>query len=210
MTDTFSLIIFWLLKMVIFQAFEDGIEVNGQTINTITDGLKSIRFLIEKYFEQAGLPIPGAIEENKWYSQQSWLDVFKTISEKIGPNAMFKIGKKIPENAEFPPEIDSIEKALESIDIAYHMNHRNKNGEILFDQKSNTMYEGIGHYGYEKKENENKIIMRCENPYDCDFDRGIITTQANLFNPTAVISHDDTQDCRKNGKDSCTYIIEWK
>ena len=194
--------------MVIFKAFEEGIEVNGQTINTILEGMISIKFVVDKYFEQAGLPKTGEIEPDKWYSQQKWLDIFQTISERIGPTSMYKIGKKIPENAKFPSEIDNIEKALASIDVAYHMNHKNAKGQVLFDNSK--IYEGIGHYGYEKIPNEKIVIMKCENPYDCDFDRGIITAMANRFNPTAKINHDDSKECRKDGKNSCTYIIGWK
>jgi hypothetical protein len=196
--------------MVSFKAFEEGIEVNGQTINSVLEGLYSIRFVLDKFFVEAGYPKAGEIDPTQWYSQQQWLDIFRIISEKIGSKAMFKIGKKIPENAEFPPEIDNIEIALSSIDIAYHMNHRTNEGQILFDIKNGKMYEGIGHYWYKKIKNKNKIIMKCENPYDCDFDRGIITAMANKFNPTAKVVHDDSNECRKYGKNSCTYIVEWE
>lgn len=196
--------------MVVFKVFEQGMMVNGQTINSVLNGLYSIKFVLDDYFEKAGYPKAEEIDPKEWYSQQQWLDIFKIIAEKIGSNAMFKIGKKIPENAIFPPEINSIEKALASIDVAYHMNHRNKNGQILFNNKNGEMLEGIGHYGYEKIKDERKIIMKCENPYDCDFDRGIITAMANKYNPTAIVNHDDTKECRKEGCKSCTYIIEWK
>jgi hypothetical protein len=43
---------------------------------------------------------------------------------------MFLIGKAIPEKAVLPPEIDSLEKALHSINMAYRMNHRG--GEFGF------------------------------------------------------------------------------
>jgi hypothetical protein len=48
------------------------------------------------------------------------------------------IGKSIPENAQFPPEINSIEAGLQAIDVAYHMNHR-IDGKPLFDPKTGKM-----------------------------------------------------------------------
>jgi hypothetical protein len=125
------------------------------------------------------------------------LDSLQEISLKIGPKSLFAIGKAIPSNAQFPPDINTIEKALASIDIAYHMNH--KNGEI-------------GHYKLIKAEGRTAKMV-CDNPYPCDFDRGIIEAMAQKFKPAdsimAFVEHDDTQPCRKKGADSCTYLITW-
>ena len=71
------------------------------------------------------------------------------------------------------------------------------------------MTEGIGHYGYEKVENKNKIISKCENPFPCYFDRGLLTAMAQKFENTAEVKHDDSKSCRRKGGESCTYIITW-
>ena len=198
--------------MVQFKAFEEGIQVNGTTIMSIVDGMEKYASLGKKYLIKAGLPENIINDAEHWYSQQLWLDVFKTISTKVGENTLFLIGKKIPENAVFPPEIDNIEKALSAIDVAYHMNHRNADSEVLFDPSrppEKIMLEGIGHYGHEKV-SDTMALMICENPYPCDFDRGIITTMAQRFNKSAGVSHDDSKPCRKNDADSCTYIVTWR
>ncbi|HOV14530.1 MAG TPA: hypothetical protein PK771_09625, partial [Spirochaetota bacterium] len=98
--------------------------------------------------------------------------------------------------------------AIQSIDIAYHLNHR-KNGKVLFDTQNGKMFEGIGHYGYEKVDDKNMIICECKNPYPCAFDKGIITAMAQKFESKAKVIHDDSKPCRKNGTDSCTYIVTW-
>lgn len=194
--------------MAQFIAFNSDVEVNGETVLSIVDGMgiykdKAIVFLSDNGIVNAQ---PG-----EWYSQQAWLDAFKTISEVTGAFTLFNIGKKIPENAQFPPEIDNIEKALSAIDVAYHMNHR-LNGEVLFNPGTGEMKEGIGHYGYEKVEDK-LVRMVCDNPYPCDFDRGIIEAMAQQFKPAdcplVMVQHDDSQPCRKKGDDSCTYIIKW-
>ena len=115
---------------------------------------------------------------------------------------------KIPENAMFPSGVKDIASAIKLIDVAYHLNHR-KNGKVLFDINTGKMEEGIGHYGYEKIENRNMIISECMNPYPCAFDFGIIMAMARKFEIKANIAHDDSKPCRKNGADSCTYIITW-
>lgn len=194
--------------MAEFVAFEPGIEVNGEAILSVIDG-STIKGVAIALLARHGIiqPRPG-----QWYSQQAWLNCFKEIHASIGPNTCFLIGRKIPENAVFPADIDNIEKALSSIDVAYHLNHR-KNGTILFDAQSGQMHEGIGHYGYERIPGRKQAHMICNNPYPCDFDRGIIDTMARKFKPNGTlftkVTHDDTAPCRKLGADACTYLIEW-
>lgn len=192
---------------MMYEPFEEGIEVLGTSMISVIASLPSVPFIVDRYFIDVGLPIPAKLEPEAWYSQAKWLKIFKLISDKTGPNTLLNIGKKIPENAVFPLNISSIEEALQSIDIAFHMNHRNAKGQVLYD--NGKLLEGIGHYNYIKKTNENKITMVCNNPYHCDFDRGIISAQAFKFKPNAIIMHDDSKECRKLGADSCTYNITW-
>jgi hypothetical protein len=74
------------------------------------------------------------------------------------------------------------------------------------------MKEGIGHYGFEKIDDQ-KIKMVCDNPYPCDFDRGIITNTAKIFSPDKNkfprVEHDQSGVCRKKGDESCNYIVSW-
>lgn len=193
--------------MAQFIALNPKARVNGQTVLSVVSGM-SIASFSKGILADNGIidPKPG-----EWYSQQAWLDAFRQIAEKIGPATLNAIGKQIPEKAEWPAEIDTIEKALGSIDIAYHMNHR-IDGVILFDQHSGTMKEGIGHYKFEVL-GDNKGKMICDNPYPCDFDMGIIEAVAEKFKPgdsrTVSVAHDESGKCRKNGDDNCAYIINW-
>ncbi len=195
-----------------FKAFEQDIEVNGTTVNAIVDGLGRYKSLAKKYLLGVGIGIEEngelKIEKEGWYSHDSWLKSFEEIAKEIGDATLQIIGMKIPENAIFPSGVKDIDSAIKSIDIAYHLNHR-KNGKVLFDINTGKMEEGIGHYGYEKIENRNMIISECMNPYPCAFDFGIIMAMARKFEIKANIAHDDSKPCRKNGADSCTYIITW-
>jgi hypothetical protein len=180
--------------MAQFIAFEPNVEVNGETVLAIVDGMEAFAGRARQILAQCGIvdAKPGG-----WYRQQSWLDAFRIIAKTVGPKTLFLIGTRIPENANFPPQIDSIDKALAAIDVAYHMNHRG--GEI-------------GTYGY-KSTSSNSATMVCKNPYPCDFDRGIIEAMAKRFKPKGSlivrVSHDDAAGCRKEGGDSCTYRVTW-
>jgi hypothetical protein len=180
--------------MTMFKAMSPNTQVNGQTVLSVVDGMGAFKSRAITILSEHGIDDP---QPNQWYSQQAWLDAFRTISEKIGPSTLVQIGKTIPKTAAFPPEIDSIEKALAAIDIAYHMN--NRGGEI-------------GHYTYSANGSKTTAKMVCNNPFPCDFDRGIIIAMSERFAPkgsSPKVQHDDSQPCRKKGCNSCTYLISW-
>ena len=88
------------------------------------------------------------------------------------------------------------------------MNHR-KHGEVMYDETTGSLVEGIGHYGFEPLPGQKAIRSLCKNPYPCDFDRGILTAMARRFERSAVVRHDATQPCRQHGGESCTYHVRW-
>lgn len=192
--------------MAQFKALHPDVEVNGQTVLSVVNGLGEMKNMGLRILKRNNIHDP---EPDKWYSQQDWLNAFKYFAEKVGPNTLFLIGSSIPENADFPPDIDNIEKAMSILDMAYHMNHR-LNGNRLFNRKNGQIVEGIGHYLY-KKIDDGKVKIICNNPYPCDFDMGIIDAMAKKFKyegsfPKLV--HADGS-CRKNGDDHCSYIVSW-
>jgi len=195
-----------------FKVFESGVEVNGPTVNSIVDGLGVFTNLSRRYLsrEQIGQVVNRrlVLDMQGWYSQAAWLRAFENIAKQVGDKVLFNIGLSIPRNASFPPWVVDIERAIRAIDVAYHINHR-KGGRPLFDVDSGVMREGIGHYGYRRISGENRIISESRNPYPCAFDWGLITAMARKFEPQVQVVHDDTKECRKNGADSCTYIITW-
>ena len=176
-----------------FIAFAPGVEVNGQTVLSVVEGMPMVKKLAREILENNGLV---NVQPERWYSQQGWLDSFKAIASRVGAATLYQIGTKIPENAIFPLDIDSLEKALASIDIAYHLNHRG--GEI-------------GHYNL-KSFGTTEAVMTCHNPYPCDFDRGIISSMTQRFvgtGSTYSVFHSKEGGCRKNGDNSCTYLISY-
>lgn len=179
--------------MAQFKAFEPGVEVMGSVVVSFVEVMGAFKSLAEGILQDNGIPnpVPG-----NWYSQQAWLNSFRTITEQIGPNTVFLLARQIPTGAEIAPEIDTIEKALFSLDNAYRVSHRG--GEA-------------GHYIFVKTGNTTGQ-MHTLNPYPCDFDRGILDALTKRFepsNPYLDIVHHDNAPCKKKGADSCTYSITW-
>lgn len=196
-----------------FRPFEDGIEVSGDSLGAIVDGFKNYPSVAMKCLSKFGLVKsepgkPPVVDRSGWYPLKDWLLAYEGIANEIGYNSLYGIGRSIPENAVFPPHINDVFSAVSSIDVAYHLNHR-KDGAVMFDMQTGMMLEGIGHYKAEGFPDENRIVCVCENPYPCDFDRGIISAMASRFEPGSKTVHDNDAPCRKKGADSCTYIVWW-
>jgi hypothetical protein len=176
-----------------FQASSSSVEVNGETVLSIVAGMafatnRAQRILAAHKIDD---PKPG-----HWYRQQDWLDAFKEIADILGPNTLYQIGMKIPEQAKFPPTIDSVEKALSAINQAYQMNHR---GGEIGSYEFHPTGAGTG-----------KVV--CRNPYPSDFDRGIIHAMASRFAPNRMhvkVELDSSQPTRKTGGDTCTFLVAW-
>lgn len=180
--------------MKTFQASSPKVEVNGETVYSVIDGMGAFKSKALSILNENGIvdPKPGM-----WFKQQDWLNAFKTISETVGSHTINTIGQKIPENAQFPPQITEIHGALTSLNQAYQMNHR---GGL------------IGDYKYEKTDDKSGK-MTCTNPYPDIFDSGIITAigreflPADSYNIKVII--DESQPVREKGADSTTFIISW-
>jgi len=181
--------------MAQFVPFQEGVEVNGHTILSVIHAYEAGKEYRTQIMAKHGLePEPGV-----WYPQKAWLDAFKEIADEVGQHTLYMIGKAIPEHADFPPDIDNLEKALASLDMAYHMNHRN--GEI-------------GHYELVQFDGKKRqAVMVCNNPYPSEFDRGIITTLLRKFKPEDSFRYDvqldRTKETRLKGGESCTYLVSW-
>ena len=169
--------------------FMPGVEVNGQAILSFLEVIEPYRQTARRILADQGIPDP---QRGTWYPQQAWLEAFRAIAQQIGPNALYEIGRKIPDTADWPVEIDSVERALASIDTAYHMNHRGG---------------AIGNYFFTMA-GDRTGTMTCSEPYPCDFDRGIVEAMAAKFTGTFSLQHEGTQ-CRKKGDPCCVYRLTW-
>jgi len=191
----------------------DGVEVLGASVQAIVAGFQDASTLVSRLLLEQGMGKAGPngkviIEPETWYPANRMLSAFRQVAEEVGGGVQFQIGLKVPENAKFPPSVKDTETALASIDIAYHMNHRQA-GKPMFDPASGKMAEGIGHYLHTRVAGKNESVVVCDNPYPCDFDRGLITAMARRFQTAAFVLHDDTKPCRKKGGAACTYLVRW-
>lgn len=171
---------------------ETGIEVNGQTVMSFIDGVPSaFEEKTRTILADNGIENP---DTDEWYPQQAWLDALSEIEKKVGESTLNTIGKTVPDNAEWPDHVESVVDGFDSIDEAYHMNHRGGR---------------IGHYDAEMVD-DSTVRIECDNPYPCAFDTGIVENVARTFVDSGIPQVTEIgETCRSDGEDHCVYEVSW-
>lgn len=175
-----------------------GCEVLGVPViafaNAFPSGLEEIGL---KILARHGL---GDLQPDQWYSYQFYLDAMKDIADAFGRPLLAEIGEAAVRAVELPPEWKTLDALLPAIDAGYQMQHRGD----------------PGHYRAEKIEsdrvlNRARVVSNC--PHPCEYSRGVLEGLVGRFKIDGAIDilvrHDDEAPCKKDGADSCTYIITW-
>ena len=194
--------------------FEPGIELSGLIVGPIVDAFKLFPSVAVKGLLAHGIgALKGkdmVVDRQAWYPIEKWLAAFDAFATTVGPRALFQIGQQIPKYAD-PSQlahVTDIAAGIASIDVGYHMQHR-KNGRLMFDPATGQTLPGIGTYASKAEPGQRRITAVCEDPYPCEFDRGLLLGFATKFEKLARVAHDDRTPCRKDGARSCTYQISW-
>jgi hypothetical protein len=135
-------------------------------------------------------------DPNALFSLVGYLSALRELQEQFGPSFIRKMGSLVFSKAVFPPGLDTTEKVLDSLNVAFHMNHDdNAAGKIGSYQWTPT--------------GDRRGTMVCDNPYPCALDLGILEAVATRFSESGKVVHDDSQPCRHKGGNTCTYSVEW-
>ena len=179
-----------------------GVEVRGEIVLAMIKGMGGLGKRLRHVLAEHGLDYP---RPDHWYSQDDLLEALEAIAAGGTPFVVFNMGTQVADDAEFPPEIDSIEKALTHLDALHGGGHRVFSGGGHCNAKT-------GSYAFEKTGERSGAIV-CRTPYACDFDRGLIEATVRRFRPQGswdvTVKHADSLGCRKLGGDGCTYLVGW-
>jgi len=191
----------------------ENIEVLGSNLSNVLNAFGSFQMLASRIMTEeklGSLNKEGLVEfdANTWYPVVRWLSTLRRVGKDFGDKMLMDAGIAVPANAVFPPFVKDIDSAIQSIDVAYHMNHAS-GGKPMFDPATGAITEGIGHYGFKRLPNQRRIIAEVSSPYPCPFDNGLILSMARRFEKTAGVSHDTSKPCRAKGGLSCTYVVSW-
>jgi hypothetical protein len=190
-----------------------GFGILGQALQTMVEGFGAFRSLASGILLAEGIGTRGPdghirLDPETYYALEAELKAFKHAYEQVGGATMFNVGLKVPENAIFPPDVVDVYASVESINLAYHINH-SKDGVSMYDSATDRMIDGIGDYLTTSHRDQERIIVVNATPYPDDFSRGIVTALARRFESRANVEIDETKPTLKNGGETSTYIVTW-
>lgn len=172
----------------------DQVEVYGRSVQALLNAMEFFQLKAHSILASHGIE---RLEAEKWYPLPSVLNSFEDILQQVGPHTTRAIGHAVPDHAVFPPGIDSFPSAMGALDSAYRMNHRGTGD--------------IGGYAFHPM-TERSASMVCDNPYPCEFDRGLLESLYKRFRPKGSlmlhVDH-DPEKCRSAGAQACIYQLKW-
>jgi hypothetical protein len=162
--------------------------VSGRDVLSMLAATGAFRKTAEQLLHEHGIT---GVEGAGWYSLPAYAETLRELEQRVGPNAVFRIGKEIPSHIELPAGLDTFEKVAASFGPAFAMNHRNA---------------GNGSLEYEITGPESATIV-AGTPYPCDFDRGVIMGFfQKLLQLTPHYQHDSLL-CKKKGAAVCVHYV---
>ena len=191
----------------------EEIEVSGRSVVGFVQGFAAFKTLATRYLLEEGVGELGPdevirVEAEDWYPLAGFLRAFERVAAGTGDLLVHRLGMAVMQSVYWPPEANTLPGMVQLIDTGYHLHHR-RHGQVLFDVETGTKHEGIGRYVGERESDE-VFVVRCENPYLCAFDRGLVEGALLRLGDRAghsKVVHDDSEPCRAKGGISCTLRI---
>ncbi len=169
-------------------------EVWGGAVLGVAEGLAAHGIPWQSVLEllgEAGIGLPRA---EAWVPLAANLAFHAAVERAHGRPALRVMGRAIPDTARFAPDMDTLDRALRVLEVAYQVNHRGK---------------GLGGYYCTFERPEHAEVV-CENPYPCDMDWGILERLAEQYGGSgAMVSHRPGADCRRLGAKACVFDLRW-
>ncbi len=134
-------------------------------------------------------------DKKEWLKLNDWLDVQNEVKEIFGSAMLYYIGKKTFHNAKWSKDIDSLPKALKSIDCAYHNTHTKGN---------------IGNYLY-KNDGDSTFYIHAKTPYQQEFNLGLLRGLCDVFiskHQKSTITINKRLKSDKRCRDNTVYKIQ--
>lgn len=191
---------------------DPSVQSSGACLQSMVDAFGAFKTAVSRLLVESGVGVLGKdgivkIDPAAWYPIRIELDTLRRMRDRVGENAIFEVGARIPANIALPPAIVDVPSALGVLDIAYHMNH-GRNGVALFDPATGAIGEGIGHFEA-RRTGERDMVVTAPGPFPCALSRGIVTGLAQRFEPRASVRLDTTRPSLSTGAAASTYLVRW-
>jgi len=168
--------------------YPPSFQVSGGNILSMLSAMGPFRKRGEQLLSEQGIE---SVSAEAWYPLEGYVRALETIGEKMGPNTLFQIGKKIPDHIMLPPGLDSFEKIAASFGMAFEMNHRGHPGKITYQMTG-----------------DSSVTIVTGTPYPTDFDRGV--TQGffhKLISARVNVVEATSQPSKREGAETSTFLV---
>ncbi|PRP91041.1 hypothetical protein ENSA5_58900 [Enhygromyxa salina] len=166
----------------------DKREYNGAALNSFILALGHSKGVVNKLLAAVGV---DRIDPERWYDFAWASALYYKIEAELGRVAVMKVGRKMVEAADFPPNIDGIQTLLMSLDHAYRLNARGAGvGEIT------CVLEG-----------EDGAVLTFTPRFPCALHMGIVEGSCSRYGEQALVEHGE--GCMDKGDSACTYHVSW-
>jgi hypothetical protein len=107
------------------------------------------------------------------------------------------VGRRLVQEATFPPALNSIHEALSTLDADYHTRHEGSD---------------VGGFRYVRT-GDRSCTVEVRSPYPCELDRNVVEELAQRFkpgdSPAVFVRPADEARCRKRGAEACLLAVRW-
>jgi hypothetical protein len=172
-------------------------ELIGGMLQTIWTAFpEAFQKILKKILADHGI---GEIVPDKWYHFQSVLNALKEIEEKFGHHLMRQVGEQAAMVIPVPPEITTLKQCLLSLNVT--LSRICRGGEIggytISEEKTSAGFT--------------RYIVNASTPFPCSLTMGYLDGFAQRFKQgefnEVITRHDEERPCRREGAESCTYLI---
>ena len=163
--------------------------MSGGNILSLLGAMQAYRSMGERALAQHGI---ANVEARRWYPLDAFVAALGAMRQLVGAEALYRIGREIPNHIELPPGLDSFDAVAGSFGPAFALNHRGAGAG------------GITH----TITGPGSARIVTGTPYPCEFDRGVIDGFFHArLGVRCVIEPDDGAECKGRGGQSCTYVV---
>ncbi|MEW6140453.1 MAG: hypothetical protein AB1733_19710 [Thermodesulfobacteriota bacterium] len=183
--------------MAEYKASSPNTELLGGMIYSLWGAFpEGFQALVKKVLVKHGV---AEVNPEAWYRLQPVLDALKEVEQMYGHHLLFQVGEQAATRAPLPPEINSFRACMFAMNATLQKIHRggDAGGYVVTEEE---LPGGLVRY---------RVVA--STPFPCSLTRGYLEGYAKRFRTAdsteVLVRHDDDSPCRRQGADTCTYIV---
>ncbi len=182
-------------------------EIRGADVAALLADVKGYATIASHFFEREGL---GQLREDgtlqldpdSWYPLLPLLPALHALVATTGPRIAFELGLATARRMRVPPGVRDLRDALPRPDLLYSSVLRIRPGARR--EGTPPMPTTIT----AREDGPRTLVLDMGGPWPPDLEHGVLTGQAQHFEPDAVVTH-EPRPCRSRGDPVCRFTVRW-